>query len=162
MISAESKKLLEKQHRTLVLIWAGFLGAPIVYLLLPQLASGSGAGPGGRTLFVASRVSLWMIVAMIVGVLWWWKQTRLTKEALLTNYDPIRGTGMHRYAVRKIVAFTLAEAIALYGLVLGLLGRHLWDQLGLSLIAGFFMIHLYPSRTFFDDLITTMEAQGGN
>lgn len=162
MISVEGKKLLERQHRTLVLVWAGFLAAPIIYLLLPQLASDSGAGPGGRTLFVASRVSLWMIVAMIVGVLWWWKQTRLTKEALLTNYDPRRGTGISRYAARKIVAFTLAEAIAVYGLVLGLLGRHLWDQLGLSLIAGSFMIHLYPSRTFLDELITTMEARSSD
>lgn len=159
MVSGEDKKALEKQHSTLVLVWAGFLGALVSYLLLPQFASHFGAVPGVSTLFDVSRMTLWTVVAVIIAVLWWWKQTYLTKEALLTNHNPKRGTRMSQYAMRKIVAFTLAEAIAVYGLILGLLGDHLWDQLGLSLIAGLLLTYLYPSRAFLEEIITAMEAQ---
>ena len=161
MIASEDKEALERQHRTLVLVWVGFLATLAVYLALPWLGSYSEAIPlplGGPS-FDISRTSLWATVVVIVGILWWWNQRFLAKEALLKNYAPKRGTPIFSYAVKKIVAFALAEAVAIYGLILALSGRHLWDQLVLSVIAALFLLYLYPSRAFFEELLREMEAR---
>lgn len=159
MIASEDKEALERQHRTLVLVWAGFLATPVVYLALPRLGAYSETIPLGGPSLDISRTSLWAIVVVIVGILWWWNQRFLAKEALLKNYAPKRGTPISSYAVKKIVAFALAEAVAIYGLILALSGHHLWDQLVLSVIAALFLLYLYPSRAFFDELLREMEAR---
>lgn len=159
MISSEEKKALEHQHRTLVLVWVGFLATLAVYLALPRLGSFSGTVPPGGPSSDVSRTSLWAIVVVIVGVLWWWNRRFLGREALLKNYAPKRGAPISGYAMKKIVAFALAEAVAIYGLILALSGNHLWDQLVLSVVAALFLLYLYPSRAFFDELLREMEAR---
>jgi F0F1-type ATP synthase membrane subunit c/vacuolar-type H+-ATPase subunit K len=159
MISAEDRKALENQHRTLLLVWAAFLATLVIYILLPQFISYAEFLPQSDPFSDVPRMSLWAVVVLVVGILWWWNQRHLTKEALFKNYQPRRGTPLSNYAMKKIVAFALAEAIAIYGLILALMGRHLWDQLALSVIAALFLIYLYPSPAMFNELIREAESR---
>ena len=63
------------------------------------------------------------------------------------------------YRTRMIFAFALSEVIAIFGLVLGLIGGHRSDQQGLSLLSACLLVYLFPSRSFFDDLIAEYERR---
>lgn len=65
------------------------------------------------------------------------------------------------YVAKKIVAFAFAEAIAIYGFVLAFIGQYMWDQYLMTLISGLWLVYLYPSGNFFEELARELEARGG-
>jgi len=58
-----------------------------------------------------------------------------------------------------IIAFSLSEMIAIFGLVLALIGNYRSDQQVFSLISACLLVYFYPSRTFFDELIAECERR---
>lgn len=96
------------------------------------------------------------------GVLWWWHNKFLTKETVLKETTVFQEStrAISSYAGKKIVAFALAESIAIYGLVLALIGNHLSDQYLMSFVAGLWLAYLYPSGVFFEELGREFEARG--
>jgi hypothetical protein len=147
------------QHRILVLVWFAFVATLLVYLVLPRLVDSSAVSLHGGLFSDISRPGLWTVAFVIAGILWWWNQRYLTREALLNSDRGRWGSFASNFAARKIVAFALAEAIAIYGLLLALIGRYLWDQLLLSGLAAALLVHLYPSRAFFDELAREAEMR---
>ena len=63
------------------------------------------------------------------------------------------------YRSRMILAFSLSEMIAFFGLVLALMGDYASDQQVLSLVSACLLVYFYPSRAFFDDLINEYERR---
>lgn len=157
MMTPESQRALEDRRRLLVLIWAGFLACLLVYLVLPWFVAFSEVFLDGGSFPGVSRTGLWAVAFLIVGFLWWWDERWLTREALLNHDRFTWGTLASNYAAKKIVGFALAEAVAIYGLLLALIGQYLWDQLLLSGVSGALLIRLYPSRAFFDQLVRDAE-----
>lgn len=156
-MTPEGKRALEDRHRLLILVWAGFAGCLLVYLVLPRFVASSGIFLDDGPFSDVSRTGLWAVAFLIVGILWWWDEKWLTREALLKNDRFTWGTLASNYAAKKIVAFALAEAIAIYGLLLALIGRYLWDQFVLSGVSAALLIRLYPSQAFFEQLVRDAE-----
>ena len=107
---------------------------------------------------------MWIVALTESGILWWWNNRFLTKEAVLKETAALQKLSekqaVSNYAGKKIVAFALAESIAIYGLVLALIGNHLSDQYLMTFIAGLWLVYLYPSGAFFEDLAREFEARG--
>ncbi len=157
----EARRALEGQRKLLVLVWFGFISALAVYLLIPNFGPLVGTSPGPAFSEVL-RTALWILVLAESGGLWWWNNKFLTKEAALKETAAFQepGRALANYAGKKIVAFALAESIALYGLVMALIGNHASDQYLMTFIAGFWLAYHYPSGVFFEELAREFEARG--
>ena len=170
MIRPEFRKELEDQQKVLCLVWAAFLVATAFYLWIPQLLIEQLRFPERQPLAETTRLILWTIVLTQVGFLLWWKRQYLTRDAILRRAREIRWMPMlvrgHRspaeetaarviawYLSGKIVAFAVAEAIAIYGLYLAYVGQYFQDQYILSLICVVLLIYSYPSKAFLGELL---------
>jgi hypothetical protein len=152
------------------LVWAAFLVATAFYIWIPQLLIEQLRFPERQPLAGTIRWVLWTTVLIQVGFLFWWKKQYLTRDAILRRAKEIRWIPMlvrgHRgpaeetaarviawYVSGKIVAFAVAEAVAIYGLYLAYVGQYFQDQYILSLICVALLIYLYPSRAFLVKLL---------
>ena len=145
----ELRHAAEKQ-RPVRNAWVGSMAALLIYLLLPWFVSPPEILEGEP--YRGFRVILWLVAAIQVGVLFWWTQRFVTKEAVLnavrrTAIDPLT-----YYMGRKIAAVGIAQSIAVYGLVLAFVGRYFWDQYLLTVISAALLMRHYPHRDMFDEL----------
>ena len=61
------------------------------------------------------------------------------------------------YVTRKVVLFAIIEAIAVYGMILALVGRFLLDQYLLSALALVLLIVEFPSKKSFSAVLQKLE-----
>ncbi|TMA58885.1 MAG: hypothetical protein E6J73_16660 [Deltaproteobacteria bacterium] len=61
------------------------------------------------------------------------------------------------YVTRKVVIFAIVEAIAVYGLVLAIVGRFVQDQYWLSALSVALLVIEFPSEKSLDALIHEAE-----
>lgn len=117
---------------------------------------------------------LWILVLLDLGYLVWWKKSNLTRAAItdksnktkiLRALEEHKGQAEERaasvvstYITRKIVVFAIIEAIAVYGLVLALVGRYLWDQYLLSGLSLVLLVIEFPGKSFLEGLVNEIEA----
>jgi hypothetical protein len=66
------------------------------------------------------------------------------------------------YVTRKVVLFAIIEAIAVYGLILALVGRFLLDQYLLSALALVLLIVEFPSGKSFSAVLQKLETPAQN
>lgn len=179
MIRLEFRKELENQQKVLLIVWTGFIVATVLYLSIPQFLPDLSQSLGGYPLAGTIRQGLWIIVLIEVGFLFWWNKKVLTKEAIGRNSrearwmpNLVRGhqnrleeeaaRTLSFYVIGKIIAFAVAESLAIYGLFLAYSGRYFWDQYILSSICLLLLIYLYPRRSFLIGLITECHSLEGN
>jgi hypothetical protein len=62
------------------------------------------------------------------------------------------------YITRKVVVFAIIEAIAVYGLVLAIIGRYLSDQYFLSALGLLLLTLEFPSEKGLAGLVERVEA----
>ena len=159
-MSGLEQKRLENQQRVLVFIWLGFISSLFVYLLLPALVLSNQPTNADLPLDFLRNV-FWVAMLINLGVLLWWRGRYLSKETILQELVQGDGlTAVSNFLTRKIVGFAIAESIAIQGLVLVLLGRYLWDQYIFTGISGALLIQLYPSRSFFEELLRELQGRG--
>lgn len=162
MLQQDAKKLVEATQRQLVIMWPAFVSTVVICLFIPQVIDSVHFPADGNFGSGTLRAPLWFVSLVVLGILWWWNRQFLTKEAILKRVGEGQGMApkvLRSYLLRKIIAFALAEAIAIYGLVLAIIGSYLWDQYVLSAVSGLAFIFLYPSRTFLDELIEGYETR---
>src|ERR1044071_657061 len=63
------------------------------------------------------------------------------------------------YVTGKIVAFALAEAVAIYGFALVLTSHYFVGQYILSIASGVLLLLEFPSRRLLTDLVTAAEGE---
>ena len=146
-----------KQKSILLFTWAGSIAALLIYLLLPWFISLQEISSGGEP-YTGFRMILWLLAFVQVGVVLFWTRRALSKDAVLRA---VRGTAIDPltyYTGKKMAAIGMAQSVAVYGLVLALIGRF-WDQYILTLIAGALLIWHYPSRRSLDELKRATEAK---
>jgi hypothetical protein len=113
-------------------------------------------------------------VLVDLGYLIWWKKHFLTRRAILDEskkskilkaLEEHKGPPEERaasvissYVTRKIVAFAIIEAIAVYGFVLALIGRNFWDQYLLSALSLILLAVEFPAKSFLEKLVSDLEA----
>ncbi|HZD42222.1 MAG TPA: hypothetical protein VE131_15975, partial [Terriglobales bacterium] len=62
------------------------------------------------------------------------------------------------YVTRKVVLFAIIEALAVYGLVLAIVGRYFADQYVLSALSLVLLALEYPTQRFLEGLLREVEA----
>lgn len=179
MIRPEFRKQLVDQQKVLLLVWAGFIGATALYLWIPQWLVEQSQPLGNYPLAGTIRHLLWLFALLEVGFLFWWNKSFLSKEAILRKYRKTKwvprlirgaqspseesvGRGMSYYLAGKIVAFAIAESLAVYGLFLAYTARYFGDQYILSFICVLLLLYFYPSRSFMTELMREFDSLEGH
>jgi len=174
MIRVEFKNSLLDQQGASVILWTFFFASIFIYIMIAQFVLGGrdfGVNPGLAQL---ARGILWLLVFIDVGYLAWWKKSYLSQEKILGSSKPTKifralqghntpaeetaAAVVSTYVTRKIVAFAIIEAIAVYGLLIALVGRYLWDQYLLSGLSVALLIMEYPVKSHLEKLIHRLEA----
>ncbi|MGH7770994.1 MAG: hypothetical protein ACREQA_02010 [Candidatus Binatia bacterium] len=176
MIRPEFRKTLESQQTVLVSLWAAFTIAIFLYLWIAELILASPKFPARVSFSETARMILWLLAILDLGYLIWWKKRFLTKHAILEGskkFKLLQALQEHKspleeqaagvissYITGKIVAFAIVEAIAVYGLILALVGRYVWDQYLFSIASGALLLFEFPSKHFLEELLRDVEVRG--
>lgn len=175
MVRAEYRRSLESQHGVLLTLWAVFVGAIPVYLWIAETVL------SGRQLAIAPlvaetvRLVVWLLAFFNLGTLFWWKRRFLTKEAILggaKQYKVLQALQAHKgeteeraaalvssYVTAKVVVFAMAEAMAVYGFAMVLVGQYFFGQYLLSAAAVALLALNFPSRAFLSELLSEAENE---
>lgn len=170
MIRPEFRRELQNQQKVLILVWTGLLVATAFYLWLPRLLLDQSQSLGDYPFARTIRQTLWLIVVIEVGFLFWWKKRFLSKQAIVrrageSRWIPmvVRGhqTPAEERAARaiswyiggRVTGFAIAESLAVYGVFLAIIGGYFWDQYVLTTLCLLFLIYFYPSKSFITELL---------
>lgn len=148
----------DRQRRFLILTWWGSVAALVFYLFLPWFVHLERMPADGEP-FPGFRRILWLVAVIQIGVVIYWIQRSLSKEALMRA---LRGTAIDPvayYTGKQMAAIAIAQSVAVYGLVLALVGGYFYDQYLLTLISGLLLLRQYPPARRFEELRSELEAR---
>jgi hypothetical protein len=174
MIRADFKKILTDQRGAAVILWSFFMIAIPIYVWIAQNVLANPKYAQGLSFAQTARIVLWFLVLIDLGYFIFWKSRYLTPEALLDRSQKtklFRALQEHQgsiekraaavvstYVTRKVVIFAIIEAIAVYGLVLAIVGRYLFDQYLLSALSLVLLALEYPTERFLEGLLRQVEG----
>lgn len=173
MIRPEFRKILLDQRGAAVILWSFFvISIPIYVVIAHSVLQNPNLG-ANRTFAEPARIALWLLALVDLGYYVFWRKQNLTSEAILRD---ARATKLFRavqefcgaieeraayvistYVTRKVVIFAIIEAIAVYGLVLAVIGRFLQDQYWLSALSVALLVIEFPSEKYVDALVHAAE-----
>jgi hypothetical protein len=178
MIRPEFRQALATQHKILVVLWWVFVAGLFLYLWISQTFLANWQLAGAASFAQAARLILWLLTFCDLATLVWWKRRFLTRQAILggaKQYKILQSLQEHKttveeraaavvssYVTGKIVAFALAEAVAVYGFAMVLTSRYFPGLYILSAAAGALLLVEFPSRRFLEGLVKEIEAQPMN
>jgi hypothetical protein len=173
MIRPEFRQLLMDQRGAAVILWSFFMISIVVYIVIAQNVLANPKYAQGLSFAVTARVVLWILVLVDLGYYIFWKRRYLTPQAILDKsqktklfraLQEYKGSVEERaasvvstFVTRKVVIFAIIEAIAVYGLVLAIVGRYLSDQYLLSALSLALLTLEFPSERFLKDLLREIE-----
>jgi hypothetical protein len=176
MIRADFRNTLLDQHGASVILWSFFFVSIFLYVFIAHLVVGSRGFPINPRVALSARAILWILVFVDFGYLVRWKQRYLSRDRMLESSNktkifralqghstPAEKTAVavvSTYVTRKIAAFAIIEAIAVYGLVIALVGRYFWDQYLLSGLSVALLIMEFPAKSSLESLIRRLEIIG--
>ncbi len=175
LLSPQFRQVLFNQRRFLVFLWLALLGLALILpsvrdTLLQHLPPRRKNYPYNEFI----RILIWAVAFLTTGFLVWSKNRFYSAEAIFQGSkvsrppQSLRGESpmekgaarvVSYYRARMVAAFVLAETIAIYGLLLNLIGNYFWDQRLLSLLSAALLVFFYPSRPFFEDLVQKCERR---
>jgi hypothetical protein len=174
MFRAEFKKILTDQRGAAVILWSFFTISIPIYIWIAQNVLANPKYAQGLSFAKTARVVLWFLVVIDLGYYVFWKRRYLTAETLLDTsqktklfraLQEYKGSVEQRaaavvsnYVTRKVVIFAIIEAIAVYGLVLAIIGHYVFDQYLLSALSLVLLALEYPTERFFDGLLRKVEG----
>jgi hypothetical protein len=174
MIRPEFKQRLMDQRGAAVILWSCFMISIVIYIVIAQNVLANPRFSGGLSFAENARIVLWLLVFVDLGYYVYWKRHYLTTRAILTNSQKsklLRALEEHQgqaeeraasvvsiYITRKVVVFAIIEAIAVYGLVLAIMGRYLSDQYFLSGLGLLLLTLEFPSEKGLAGLVQRVEA----
>ena len=175
MIRAEFREVLENQQQVLVILWAFFFFGIFVYLWIAEFLVARLGPPSGSAASELGRIVIWILSFIELATLVWWKKRSLTTEAILGGVSQhkllqaLRGHSspveeraaavVSSYITSKVVAFAIIEAIAVFGLVVNIVGRHTVDQYLLSLASGALLVVEFPFKPRLQELLSAVEKE---
>jgi hypothetical protein len=178
MIRPDFKKLLMDQRGAAIILWSFFMISIPIYIWIAQSVLANPKYAQGLSFAQTARGVLWFLVLIDLGYFIFWKRRYLTPEALL---DKSQKTNLFRalqeyegsveqraaavvstYITRKVVIFAIIEAIAVYGLVLALVGRYLLDQYLLSALSLVLLTLEFPNERSLQSLLREIEGSPKN
>ena len=177
MIRPEFKTILLDQRGAAVIIWSFFVIFIAVYVVISRNLLANPDFGRGFSYAAAGRAVVWLLTFIDLGYYIYWKRY-LAPEAVLRDaktskrlraLEGYKGADEERaaavvstYVTRKVVLFAIIEAIAVYGMILALVGRFVLDQYLLSALALVLLIVEFPSAKSFSALLEKLEHNPGN
>jgi hypothetical protein len=173
MIRPEFKATLLEQRGAAVILWSCFTIAVVLYIVIARSILGNPRFSRGLSFADSARMVLWILTLIDIGYYVYWKKKRLSDEAVLTEepskllraVEEYRGDTERRaaevvstYVTRKIVLFAIIEAIAVYGIVLAIVGGFVMDQYVLSAVSLILLVLEFPSETPLARLVQRIEG----
>ena len=135
------------QPSVIFVIWTINVVLVVIFLLISHVPFRPRPSSNVETI----RWALWFVALVQAGGVLLWGSAFSTKERITQRFASFRqeaGASLLSYYIsRKIVTLSFIEGIAVYGLILALLGGYLLDQLLLSLLTGILLVLHYPSRS---------------
>ncbi len=175
MIRPEFRKILTDQRGAAIILWSGFMISIAIYLAIAQYILTIPDYAKGLSFAATARVVLWILVMVDFAYLLWWKRCYLAREAILDEtkqskvfraLQEYKGPMEQRaaavvstYVTRRIVLFAIVEAIAVYGLVLALVGPYVLDHYLLSAVSLILLALEFPSGTNLESFIQQVELE---
>jgi hypothetical protein len=176
MIRSDFKKLLMDQRGAAVILWSFFMISIPIYIFISQNVLANPKYAQGLSFAKTARLVLWFLVLIDLGYYIFWKRRYLAPPALLDKsqktklfraLQEYKGAVEQRaaavvstYVTRKVVLFAIIEAIAVYGLVLAIVGRYLFDQCLFSALSLVLLALEYPTERFLERLLRKVEGPG--
>jgi hypothetical protein len=176
MVRPDYREALESQHKILVVLWWVFVAGIFLYLWISKTFLAQWQLASSASFAQAARLVLWLLTLFDLATLVWWKKRFLTKEAILggaKQYKILQSLQEHKtpieeraaavvssYVTGKIVAFALAEAVAVYGFAMVLTSRYFLGLYILSAAAGVLLLLEFPSKRFLGALLKEVAAVG--
>ncbi|MCL2458587.1 MAG: hypothetical protein FWF31_07010 [Desulfobulbus sp.] len=156
MISAQE---LDKGMVMLKMIWSALAGSLILYVIAIPLLLPNTSSNFAVELYNETRMMLYAAAAVTLAVSWLVRRWLLAAKTPLKPSRSRQHPVVQRYTTAMIVALSIAEAIAIYGLVLFLLGKNLTDLLLHSTLALAAMACYFPKKTDLTDLAEKLDRR---
>ncbi|MGH7927012.1 MAG: hypothetical protein ACREQV_04380, partial [Candidatus Binatia bacterium] len=120
-----------------------------------------------------ARMIFWALAIVDLGYYVYWKKRYFTPAAIATGSSKTKMlraldsyNGLHEkeaalvistYITRKIVLYAIIEAVAVYGLVLAIVGRYFMDQYVLSALSLILLALEFPTQRSLESVLRTVE-----
>jgi len=170
MMRPQFSEQLRNQQKVLVMVWYSFVFMILFFLSAPVFVKGDSILSPNNSATEFLRRAFWFLLILQATFLVWWKKRFFPIERLLEAstrgiilekfvrgaQNPVEkraGKMILNYFVRSILAFGVAESIALYGLVLTVLGHYVLDQYVLSVVSLVLVFYFFPSNRFFAQIL---------
>jgi hypothetical protein len=173
MIRPEFRKTLMDQRGAAVILWSAFTMFIVIYIVIAENVLANPKYAGGLWFADTARMIFWALAIIDLGYYVYWKKRYLTPAAIaagasktkilraLDSYD-----GLHEkqaalvvstYVTRKVVLYAIIEALAVYGLVLAIVGRFFTDQYVLSGLSLILLALEFPTERSLEAALRTAE-----
>jgi len=145
-----------------VILWSFFMISIVIYIVIAQNVLANPKYAQGLSFAETARIVLWFLVLVDLGYYFFWKKRYLAPQAILHNSQKTKifralqeskgsieeraAAVVSTFVTRKVVIFAIIEAIAVYGLVLAIVGRYLLDQYLLSALSLVLLALEYPTE----------------
>ena len=162
------------QRGAAVIIWSCFMISIVVYIVIARNILANPRFGSGFSFADSGRIVLWILVVVDVGYLIWWKAHYLTITALLDKTKQSKllhalesyqgaveehaGLVVSTYVTRRIALYAIIEALAVYGLILAVIGRYFTDQYLLSALSLLLLIFEFPGQKSLERSLADAEA----
>jgi len=161
------------QRGAAVILWSAFTIFIVIYIVIAENVLANPKYARGLWFADTARMILWALAIIDLGYYVYWKKRHLTPAAIaagasktkilrdLDSYD-----GLHEkqaalvvstYVTRKIVLYAIIEALAVYGLVLAIVGRFFTDQYVLSGLSLILLALEFPTERSLESALRTAE-----
>ncbi|MCL2790312.1 MAG: hypothetical protein FWD79_06670 [Desulfobulbus sp.] len=150
MLSTEE---LDKGMVMLKTVWSALAGSLVMYVIaIPFFLRDSAITVAAAT-YEELRMLLYIAAGLTLAASWLVRRLLLTVRTSPTKSSRSRQHPViQRYTTTMIVVLAMTEAIAIYGLILFLLGKNQTDLLLFSALAAAAMIFYFPRKTELIDL----------
>jgi hypothetical protein len=176
MIRPEFKQILMDQRGAAVILWSCFMISIVIYIVIAEHVLANPRFSRGVSGAENLRLVLWALAVIDLGYYVYWKKRYLAPQAMIAESSKtklLRALEEHKgeverraaavvstYVTRKVVLFAIIEAIAVYGLVLALVGHYLPDQYLLSGLSLLLLAFEFPSEKSLKELVLRVETVG--
>ena len=172
MIRPEFRTILMDQRGAAVILWSFFMISVVIYIVIARNVLADPKYAAGLWFAENARIVLWFLAVVDLGYYLWWKQRYLTRQSILGakrtkifraleahkgQIEERAATVVSTYVTRKIVLFAILEALAVYGLVLAIVGRFLSDQYLLSALSLVLLTLEFPAEKSLEALVREIE-----
>ena len=173
MIRPEFKTILLDQRGAAVILWSCFVISIPIYVVISRSVLANPNVGTNPSIATPARVMFWLLTLVDLGYYVYWRRRNLPPDAIVRDakatklfraLEEFRGADEERaahvvstYVTRKVVIFAIVEAIAVYGLVLAIVGRFVQDQYWLSALSVALLVIEFPSEKSLDALIHEAE-----